>query len=166
MLPAHTTSGPWYRDRWPWILMSGPAIVIVAGVITTWIAFATADGLVADDYYKQGLAINRTIAREQRAAALGLKASAVYMAETGRVRVLLEGSAPAQITLRIAHPTRAGLDQVVVLKALQPGVYEGELMPGEGGRWLAVLETPDWRLAGDWLHPRTAPLRFDGAARR
>ena len=35
---------PWYRERWPWILMSGPAAVIVAGAITTWIAFASADG--------------------------------------------------------------------------------------------------------------------------
>ena len=24
---------PWYKQRWPWILMSGPAIVVVAGLI-------------------------------------------------------------------------------------------------------------------------------------
>ena len=58
---------PWYRERWPWILMSGPAIVIVAGVITTWIAFATSDGLVADDYYKRGLEVNAVLKREQEA---------------------------------------------------------------------------------------------------
>ena len=52
---------PWYRDPWPWILMAGPAAVVVAGAITLWIAFASADGLVAGDYYKQGLAINQVI---------------------------------------------------------------------------------------------------------
>ena len=55
---------PWYREPWPWILMSGPAAVIVAGAVTTWMAFASADGLVADDYYKRGLAINAVLKRE------------------------------------------------------------------------------------------------------
>ena len=63
--------GPWYREPWPWIIMAGPAVVVVAGVVTAWIAFSGADGLVADDYYKQGLAINKVLAREQRAAFLG-----------------------------------------------------------------------------------------------
>ena len=25
---------PWYREPWPWILISGPAIVVVAGMAT------------------------------------------------------------------------------------------------------------------------------------
>jgi len=27
---------PWYREPWPWILMSGPAAVLVAGAATIW----------------------------------------------------------------------------------------------------------------------------------
>ena len=42
---------PWYREPWPWIIMAGPATVVVAGVATAVIAFRGADGLVADDYY-------------------------------------------------------------------------------------------------------------------
>ena len=38
---------PWYREPWPWLLMAGPAIVVVAGVTTAVIAFRGADGLVA-----------------------------------------------------------------------------------------------------------------------
>jgi len=53
---------PWYRERWPWILMSCPAIVVVAGLGTAAIAVATADPLVTEDYYRKGLAINREIA--------------------------------------------------------------------------------------------------------
>jgi hypothetical protein len=56
---------PWYREPWPWLLMAGPAAVIVAGGITTWIAFATFDGLVVEDYYRRGLNINATLACEQ-----------------------------------------------------------------------------------------------------
>jgi hypothetical protein len=62
---------PWYRQLWPWLLISGPATVLVAGAITMWIAFSTSDGLVADDYYKQGLAINKRLAREDAARARG-----------------------------------------------------------------------------------------------
>ena len=54
---------PWYKDRWPWILIAGPATVVVAGFITLWMAVVSDDGLVTDDYYKQGLAINQTLAR-------------------------------------------------------------------------------------------------------
>ena len=63
MTLATSAATPWYREPWPWILMSGPAAVIVAGAFTIWIAFSGADGLVTQDYYKQGLAINRTLAQ-------------------------------------------------------------------------------------------------------
>ena len=56
--------GPWYREPWPWLLMAGPAAVVVAGFATLWLAVSSNDGLVADDYYKQGLAINQTLQRE------------------------------------------------------------------------------------------------------
>lgn len=147
---------PWYREPWPWLLMSGPAIVIVAGVITTVIAFSSADGLVADDYYKQGLTINKTLLREQRAAELKLVAD--LSATASRVRVVLAGAAPSTLTLRLAHPTRAGFDQVVSLRRVAPGVYEGALRPGDAGRWRVVLETPEWRLVGEW---RGAALRLN-----
>ena len=65
---------PWYREPWPWLLMAGPATVLVAGAATTWIAFASSDGLVAEDYYKQGLGINRRLAREEAARKLGISA--------------------------------------------------------------------------------------------
>ncbi len=170
MTTLKLTPQPWYREPWPWLLMSGPAIVVVAGVITTVIAFRTADGLVADDYYKQGLTINQTLKREQRAAALGVHASLLYTPEQARVRVTLEGVAPPALTLRLAHPTRAGRDQVVALQLMQPGAYEGVLPPGlmgqsDAGRWLTTLETPDWRVAGVWINPARAPLRLEAVAR-
>ena len=55
---------PWYKERWPWILMAGPALVIVAGIITVWLAVISNDGLVSDDYYKQGLAVNQRLQRD------------------------------------------------------------------------------------------------------
>jgi uncharacterized protein len=57
----------WYREPWPWILMAGPAIVVVAGCVTAFIAVTTSDGLVAEDYYRRGVEINRRLSTEERA---------------------------------------------------------------------------------------------------
>ena len=88
--PMDAHAGPWYRDRWPWLLILGPAIVVVAGIATLVIAVRSDDGLVADDYYKRGLAINQVLERVERAASLGLSAN-VVVASDGRAVVTLEG---------------------------------------------------------------------------
>ena len=59
-------SQPWYRQFWPWFLIALPATVVVAGLTTWWIAAHKADSLVVDDYYKEGLAINRRCGSSSR----------------------------------------------------------------------------------------------------
>jgi hypothetical protein len=41
--------------------------------VTAYLAVVSNDGLVEDDYYKQGLAVNQRTARAQRAAELGIE---------------------------------------------------------------------------------------------
>lgn len=153
------TAQPWYREPWPWIVMAGPAIVIVAGAITTVIAVRTSDGLVADDYYKQGLAINRTLARDQAARALGVAALVQFNEERTRVRVVLgEAARPAALRLALAHPTLAGSDQSLALAAVAPGVYEAAMAAPPAGRFHLRLEDGDgrWRLVADWATAQPA----------
>lgn len=145
---------PWYREPWPWIVMAGPAVVVVAGIITAYLAFSSADGLVADDYYKRGLAINRTLERNGTAIALGLEAE---LSRTSRdevvVRLRQKQSAdlPAgSLRLQFVHPTRASEDRVVHLVSVGPGHYAGRLAVSPGVHWRVVLETPQWRLQGIW----------------
>ena len=59
---------PWYRHAAPWLLMAGPAIVVVASFVTLWLAVASDDGLVSADYYQRGLNINRTLAPQTECA--------------------------------------------------------------------------------------------------
>ena len=149
-----TTQSRWYTHPWPWLLMSGPAIVVVAGFYTLFLAIRSNDGLVAEDYYKQGLAIDRVIAREERAAQLGLSAALRYDGNRDTVRVTLRpaGIAAPALTLRVVHPTRAGEDRVVELKNVSPGVYEGSLAePPMVARQLVLEDAGgSWRLAGEW----------------
>jgi hypothetical protein len=137
---------PWYRERWPWLLMAGPSLVLVAGALTTWIAFASADGLVAEDYYKQGMGINRQLAREDAARRLGI--SCEIRVEPERIAVKLHGSAPEAIFVHLAHATRAGHDVRLRLVPAGEGLYAGELAVLPPGRWRAVVEDPrgTWRI--------------------
>ena len=56
----------WYREPGPWLLMAGPFVVMVASFITLWLAIRSNDGLVSEDYYKTGMAINQTLAESER----------------------------------------------------------------------------------------------------
>ncbi|MFZ1910379.1 MAG: FixH family protein, partial [Burkholderiales bacterium] len=82
---AHEKGKPWYREPWPWLLIAGPAAVVVASFYTLYLAIVSADGLVDGDYYKDGLAINRVLAREDAAERLDMAAR--IDPEGGRLRV-------------------------------------------------------------------------------
>jgi hypothetical protein len=157
----------WYREPWPWFLAAGPLAAIVAGAVTVWLAVESNDGLVADDYYKQGLAINQVIRRDQLAAELGLRANVLFNFDNQRVRVYLraeEGRAlPDAIRLRVLHPTRAGADQVAELPASSAGVYDGAVATLRRGRWLLSLEDmrPTWRLMGEMFVPQQAEVELE-----
>jgi hypothetical protein len=152
------TMNPWYRERWPWILMSGPAAVVVAGAITTWMAFATADGLVTDDYYKRGLGINAVLKREETAAQRGIEARVERAG--GEVRVQLRGAEPPAVFLNLAHATRAGYDVRLRLERGADGSYRAALPPLAAGRWRAVVDDPrgEWRVVQDGLHAAQGDL--------
>ena len=52
---------PWWRFPLVWMVIAGPACVVVAGFATLWIAIAMPDPVVAEDYYRKGIEINRTL---------------------------------------------------------------------------------------------------------
>jgi len=139
---------PWYREPWPWLLMLGPAIVVVAGLFTAWLAISHEDPLVAEDYYKQALAINRDIGREAQAERLHLQARVLFGAHS--VRVYLSGDVPRELKLSLAHPTRAALDRHVRLADEGAGWY-GAPLDAPGTRYHLLLEdgANTWRLRAD-----------------
>jgi hypothetical protein len=156
---------PWYRHRWPWLLMLGPGVVVVAGFVTLWLALRSDDGVVADDHYKRGLAINQTLARAARGAELGLAAS-VDVSPDGRATVALHGRGdlPPVVRLRLVHPTRAGLDQSAELVLGPDGRYAGRLDKVQPGRWLVIVETAEWRVGA--VEASGPPVRVDLSAQQ
>lgn len=149
-----TTAEPaWYRQFWPWFIILFPLMAVIGGMITIYLAIESADGLVADDYYKRGLAINADLSKDHRATELGLKA-VIEFDPQGKLRLTLSSSKVDElpvmaIKLRLVHPTRDHLDQEIELK-LVDGVYVGDYQVPAKGYWHLRLETVggDWRLTG------------------
>lgn len=151
--------------------MAGPFIVVVAGLLTAYLAVKSNDGLVDDDYYKQGLAINKVSERDQKARVQGLQAEVMLGTDGGQVRILLRGKPdfvlPDRLKLRIVHPTRGGSDQTVLLRADGGGAYSAKLNARLSGRWHIALEDEagQWRLTGSWDLEKDPVLRLPGEAR-
>lgn len=155
---------PWYRQGWPWFLIAWPATAVVAGIATLIIAAKTFDGMVVDDYYKEGQAIVQTLGRVEQARRFGLRAALRVRSDSIHVELSATepGSLPPRIRVTVAHPTRGGLDQHVVV-AGSAGVYEIALNPLGTGRWLFVLEDEarSWRMDGAAYLPAEAEIRID-----
>lgn len=149
--PERHRTLPWYREPWPWVLFSLPLSAVLAGFVTLAIALKHDDGLVAEDYYKRGLAMNRRLALEQHAVALGLQARVNF--EEGRVIVQLSGAVdPGALRLRFVHPTRAANDREVAAMRRSARLYEASLPALRESRWRVQLEDREgtWRLNGEW----------------
>lgn len=161
---------PWYREPWVWLMIAFPMTAVVGGMITIYLAVTTSDGLVVDDYYKRGKAINMDLARDSAAARHHLKASVDIDLRDNRVQLLLEratGELPEALTFSLLHSTQPGHDQVIILQHDGAGIYSGSVDEVTRGKWYLQLEADDWRLSGSLQIPQTEttvllPLYVDG----
>ncbi len=141
---------PWYKQFWPWYLIFLPASAVVAGITTVIIAVNNQDHMVVDNYYKQGLAINRVISAQQQAATLGLQARAMFDVAGGKLTLMFAGNSDINedIRLILVHPTLNKLDREFTLKKTRDNYYELNIKSLEPGRWNMMLEPiqQNWRL--------------------
>lgn len=151
---------PWYKQFWPWFLISFPAIAVIAGIATIIIAVKSDDGLVNDDYYKAGLAINQTLERKQKAHELNLNASINWDKLTQTITLKLTGKMselPPRLNMQLAHATLANHDQAVTL-FLSPDrkSYTGRIKTIKTGNWIIILEPEEknWRISGRVTLPK------------
>ena len=63
--PARDTPAPWWRFWHVWLVIAGPVAVVLAGLATMWIALSSPDPVVSQDYYRRGVEINQTLARQK-----------------------------------------------------------------------------------------------------
>jgi hypothetical protein len=147
---AATDTRPWFRQFWPWFLIALPGAVVIASVYTLYLAVLHSDDLVVDQYYKDGLAINRQLEQQQRAAILGITARFTITPQQATVQ-LTGPVAASTLELAFSHPMEADRDFRIVLRQVAPGVYTGLLETAVKSRWHWQLRDPGdsaWRLDG------------------
>ena len=165
--PTSLFPPPWYKQFWPWFLMFFPAVAVVAGIITIIIAVKTDDGLVKDDYYKAGLAINQTLELKQKAHELNLNANVNWDKLTQTITLKLTGkiSEPSpRLTMQLVHTTIANHDQSVTLfLAPDNKSYTGRIKKVAAGNWIIILEPEEkkWRINGRVTLPKQTQWQLD-----
>jgi hypothetical protein len=141
---------PWYKEYYVWLIILFPMLAVIGGIVTTILAVQSDDGLVVDDYYKQGLEINRTLKRDQIARDYELNADIKIDRQQEDVAMTLTAAPgfnyPANLAVTFLHATRAGLDQDVKLLLTQGNIYRGNLPLLEPGKWYVHIQHGDWRL--------------------
>ncbi len=157
---------PWYKQFWPWFLIFFPAVAVVAGIATIIIAVKTDDGLVKDDYYKAGLAINQTLELKQKAHELNINANVNWDKLTQTITLKLTGkmSQAPRLTMQMVHTTIANHDQTVTLfLAPDNKSYTGRIKKVAAGNWIIIIEPEEkiWRINGRVTLPKQTQWQLD-----
>ena len=158
-LTEKSAARPWYGQRWPWLLMLGPFLVIIAGGITIWLAVTQPDAMVVDDYYVRGKTINQDLRRDHVASAMRLTLSAQYVPASARLSGVLKAAGvplPGKIRVHLAHATLPEKDLQLSADVDAAGRFSIALPMLERARWQVLIESDqrDWRLNGSWKWPQ------------
>ena len=156
IMQSNELSKPWHQYPLVWMMFAIPFSAVIMGVVMIWLAIDTDDGLVADDYYKQGLEINRVIERDKKAAELGLSAIIEFDNSARIIRIqfdkgLLE-SYPKSLPLHLQHATRENSDIAVLLDHGMDNQYIGHVKQSiSEGIWYFEISgssgpDADWKL--------------------
>lgn len=136
---------PWYRQFWFWFVFGPLIFIIIMCGFTVSIALKNADDVIIDNYYKEGRMINQTLDQDKRAKALGLTAELRFDKTTGEIILKFPqlpadtATVPQTLLLFMGHPVKAAQDRQVLLNAIAPGQYRGELTSEPDYSWYLTL---------------------------
>lgn len=74
---------PWWKFGYVWFVLSGPLIVVIASLITLYVAVNKPDPVVTEDYYRKGVEINNSLGRDAEAVSMAPAIQARNHAQTG-----------------------------------------------------------------------------------
>ena len=164
MINTDLDTTPWFKQFWPWFLISIPLITICYCALMIYMAITTENSLVSDNYYKDGLAINQSLSLDQKAKDLHLNAE-LHFFDSARVSLKLSGNladTPSFLTLKLLHPTLDGQDIEIKLLPEPSGIFSTLLENPLQGKWYIDVISQDatWRLKGEGAFPSSSPVRL------
>ncbi|NQD37909.1 FixH family protein [Permianibacter sp. IMCC34836] len=148
----------------PWLLLwLLPALAVVAGLTTVYIAVRYGDSMVKDDYYKQGLAYNVQQQADRQAADLHLRAMLVPVNSQWLLTLSAEKMPvlPEVLLLQLSHPTDKSVDQQITFTRQSGQQYAATVSALVETNWYVQLHPEDdsWRLRGRWQSGAAAQLQ-------
>lgn len=164
--PNTVHAEPWYRQFWPWFIISVPAATVIGCMITIFLAVTRPDSLVVDDYSRIAQTTERRFRMADAASELGLQGRLQVAAGRGSVEVQLEQAGavgrrhldwPDTLLLELSHPTVPAKDMDILLTRTPTAgeaTYRAQLAPMTAERWYAAVESlgeaaAGWRLTGE-----------------
>jgi hypothetical protein len=51
---------PWWKHGFVWLVIAGPAVVVVASLVTVWVAARSPDVVLTDDYYRRAAEVRKS----------------------------------------------------------------------------------------------------------
>jgi len=129
-----------------WLTIVLPLLAVAGSVASMVLAVGGDDAPLPERYHWEGSRLDADEARLDAAVRRGIGATFSFDAAAGECRVVLRGTAPAELRLSLTHPTLARLDQHVVLRPAG-AAYVGRCAPLGKGQWWLELADAD----GGWL---------------
>jgi hypothetical protein len=156
-MPSNEIQKPWYRQLWPWMLIAIPFSSVMGGVLMIYLAVSHPNDLVKDNYYQDGMAINRQIDKDLAASRLGVQADIGFDEEFGDIVVDLRGVDENALIMELFHPIDRDKDKIAGLAKTpeEPHRYRGQFQAPLFGRWYVELRDADdqWRMRGRITFP-------------
>jgi hypothetical protein len=124
---THSPTLVWYKQFWPWFLITIPALSMVLSFSMLTLAINTDDSLVVDEYYKEGKAINLQLDKLKKAKALNINTKLSVI--DNRIAIDFVTGAPASgeaLHLDFYHATLESKDFNVLLTQDASGTYRAQ----------------------------------------
>lgn len=144
-----TQTKPWYKQFWPWFIIAIPGSSVIVGVVMITLALQDTGGLVREDWYKEGMAINQRLDKQNKAKTAGIKGSFTFSGDENIISLRMDNIDHAKesvLTLELVHPTLKQRDMSVQLYLTPQNTYFAKLEQTPAGLYYAQLRSE----AGQW----------------
>ncbi len=162
----NTDKKPWYRYPFVWMIIAIPSSAVIMGFHFFWLAVTSDDGLVADDYYKQGMAINRNLERDSSAKDNSISALFEMSNTENWIKLALDKGVldtyPDTLQLKLQYAVHDHNDVDLVLNHGQGNQYIGIIkQPLIDGKWYLEVSHGAWRLNGHFKADKPIKLQLE-----
>ena len=159
------TPRPWYREPYVWMLIAVPGAAILWSAFLLSVAMNQQVSMVSDDYYDEGMGINRELSRDVEAARLGMSAELRFR-DDNTLEIQLYSDADQDwdgLQVELLHPTLGDRDQKLTAQSAGDNRYRVKVEQLIHGRWYLDVRDADnqWRLKGETVLPQDEAVTLE-----